>query len=448
MKSFIEYPNDHPFSIHNLPYGSFYTNQDASSRRCGVAIGGCILDLQALSYTTFYPGVLPRDTFAGPTLNAFMSLDKDIWLVFRVQLQELLSKGSPINLETTIRASNAAPNVNAESHIVRPLFVDRLSEDTAMCLPCDIGDYSDFYSSLEHTYNCGVLIRGKEKAMQLNWRHLPVAYHSRASSIVPSGTPIHRPVGQKLKNKDDTQPVIEPCARLDFELEVGFFYGGQATKLGERLSLAQATDRVFGAFLLNDWSARDIQTWEYVPLGPFLSKNFASTISPWIVPIHALETFTFPGYDHNPPLLPYLEDANNTNFDIPLTVSIKPAGSASDPKEGFTTISHSSLRHTYYTIRQMIAHHSTTGCPLKPGDLLRTGTLSAPGTEGYGSLLEKCEMGKRPFKVRISRGEEVERTFIQDGDTVKFEGTVKSSDEDWSIGFGQCVGTILAAIPL
>lgn len=151
-----------------------------------------------------------------------MSLDKDIWLVFRVQLQELLSEGSPINLETTITASKAAPNVNAESHIGRRLFVDRLSEGTAMCLPCDIGDYSDFYSSLEHAYNCGVLIRGKEKAMQPNWRHLPVAYHGRASSIVPSGTPIHRPVGQRLKNKDDTQPVIEPCARLDFELEVGF----------------------------------------------------------------------------------------------------------------------------------------------------------------------------------------------------------------------------------
>ncbi|KAJ1019396.1 hypothetical protein NDA16_004513 [Ustilago loliicola] len=232
------------------------------------------------------------------------------------------------------------------------------------------------------------------------------------------------------------------------KLKSAAFYGGEATKLGGRLSPAQAADRVFGAVLLNDWSARDIQTWEYVPLGPFLSKNFATTISPWIVPIHALEQFTCPGYDHDPPLLPYLEDPNNTNFDVALTVSIRPAETSNDAAEGFTTISHSSLRHTYYTIRQMIAHHSTTGCPLKAGDLLGTGTLSAPGTEGYGSLLEKSEMGKRPFKLTTSTGEQVERTFLQDGDTVKFEGRARSSDGAWSIGFGECVGTILPAIPL
>lgn len=246
MKSFIDYPKDHPFSIYNLPYGSFYTNQDPSSRRCGVAIGGYVLDLQALSYTKFFPDMLSRDTFSGvsctqlfdltaiatdilissssvqPTLNPFMSLDKDVWLSFRTHLQQLLSPGSPLSLDTTNTDANAAPDTNAESQIGRPLFIDRLSKGLTMCLPCDIGDYTDFYSSLEHAYNCGVLIRGPEKALQPNWRHLPVAYHGRASSIIPSGTGVHRPVGQRLGNKDDTQPVIEPCARLDFELEVGF----------------------------------------------------------------------------------------------------------------------------------------------------------------------------------------------------------------------------------
>ncbi|SPO23577.1 related to fumarylacetoacetate hydrolase [Ustilago trichophora] len=449
MKSIIEYPIDHPFPIQNLPYGSFYTSGETSNQRCGVAIGDYILDLQALSYTKFFPEVVTRDTFAGSTLNGFMSLDKATWLSFRKHLQQLLSHGSPIDVSTTITSSNIGPGLDVELLTGRRLFVNRLSNDTVMCLPCTIGDYTDFYSSLEHAFNCGVLIRGKEKALQPNWKHLPVAYHGRASSIVPSGTPIHRPMGQILEKPGDTQPIVAPCKRLDFELEVGFFYGGKPTKLGERLSPAQAADKVFGAVLLNDWSARDIQTWEYVPLGPFLSKNFASTISPWIVPIHALEEFTCPGYEHDPPLLPYLEDANNTNFDIPLSVAIRPAEANRWEDGSFDVISNSSLRHTYYTIRQMLAHHSTTGCPLSPGDLLGTGTLSAPGTQGYGSLLEKSHMGKQPFKLSTKGGkEEVERTFLKDGDTVCMSAKAKGKSGEYWIGFGECLGTILPSIPL
>ncbi|CDR88136.1 related to fumarylacetoacetate hydrolase [Sporisorium scitamineum] len=439
MKCIIDYPADHPFSLANLPYGSFYTDDEPLTRRCGVAIGDFILDLQALSLTRYFPADVSREVLSGSTLDAFMALDKHIWLLVRQHLQRLLSEGSPIDVHTTVTESNLADDV-AKSGVGRRLFINRLAEDTVMCLPCTIGDYTDFYTSIEHATNCGALIRGPTRALQPNWKHLPIAYHGRSSSIVVSGTPIRRPVGQILDKVGDVRPIVAPCRRLDFELEVGFFYGGRGTQLGERLSAGQAADRVFGAVLLNDWSARDIQTWEYVPLGPFLSKNFATTISPWIIPVHALEPFTCPGYTHDPPLLPYLRDADNTNFDVPLTVAIRPE-STSD----FEIISRSSLRHTYYTIRQMIAHHSTTGCPLRAGDLLGTGTISAPGEEGYGSLLEKSWMGQRPFL--LGGGEE--RTFLEDGDTVRMSGMVVVVGEGgYSVGFGECVGTVLPALPL
>ncbi|CBQ70829.1 related to fumarylacetoacetate hydrolase [Sporisorium reilianum SRZ2] len=433
MKCIVEYAADHPFSLANLPYGSFCTDGDASTRRCGVAIGDWILDLQALALTKFFPVDVVA---AEPTLNAFMALDRRTWLAFRQHIQRLLSVGSPLCVDTTITASNVLAG-NAAS-VGRALFVPRLARSTAMCLPCTIGDYTDFYTSLEHATNCGTLIRGPTHALQPNWRHLPVAYHARASSVVVSGTPVRRPVGQILDKPGDAAPIVAPSRRLDFELEVGFFYGGKETQLGERLSPAQAAERVFGAVLLNDWSARDVQTWEYVPLGPFLSKNFATTISAWIVPIHALEPFTCTGYTHDPPLLPYLRDADTTNFDVPLTVAIRPAESTCE----YEIISRSSLRHTYYTIRQMIAHHSTTGCPLRAGDLLGTGTLSAPGEQGYGSLLEKCEAGRRPFALA---GEE--RTFLEDGDSVRMSGLVMG-EEGHAVGFGECVGCVLPALPL
>ncbi len=223
MKCVVEYPKDHPFPIQNLPYGSFYTAGDASSQRCGVAIGDYILDLQALSYTSHFSPTLDRDVFAvQPSLNAFMGLEKRAWLDFRTHLQQLLSQPSPLTLDATVAAADVEAGIAQRKHIGRRLFVDRLAQDTVLCLPCRIGDYTDFYSSLEHAYNCGVLIRGKESALQPNWRHLPVAYHGRASSIVPSGTPIHRPVGQILDKPGDTAPIMAPCRRLDFELEVGF----------------------------------------------------------------------------------------------------------------------------------------------------------------------------------------------------------------------------------
>lgn len=222
MRCTIPYSEDHPFSIHNLPYGSFYTNNDPSTQRCGVAIGDYILDLQALSYTEFFGFDIPPSVFWGRNLNEFMSLDRSSWARLRELLQELLMEGGPIDLKTVVDRGNTIPNPAAQKFLGRPLFVDRLAKDTVMCLPCDIGDYTDFYSSLEHAYNCGSLIRGPEKALQPNWKHLPVAYHGRASSIVPSGTAIHRPIGQILEKPTDTQPIIAPCRRLDFELEVGF----------------------------------------------------------------------------------------------------------------------------------------------------------------------------------------------------------------------------------
>lgn len=455
MNCIIDYAANHPFSIANLPYGSFYTDNDPSTQRCGVAIGDWIVDLKALSYTTFCPGGVEPEVFRSTTLNLFMALSKSTWLSVRLHLQSLLTHPSAISQDTVITPTNLERS-SPSTVLSQPLLIPQSA--ATMCLPCTIGDYTDFYTSIEHATNCGTLLRGRSQPLLPNWKHLPVAYHGRCSSIVVSGTPIRRPVGQILDQPGDTQPVIAPCRRLDFELEVGFFYGGKATQLGERLSPEQAEDRVFGAVLLNDWSARDIQSWEYVPLGPFLSKNFATTITPWIVPIHALEPFTCPAYTHTPPLLEYLQDENKTNFDIPLQVGLRPQGSAH-----FTTVSESSLRHTYYTIRQMIAHHSTTGCPLKAGDLMGTGTLSAPGQTGCGSLLEKCWAGKRAFALSTSTSAvketdqeqqvvstpqscTVQRTFLEDGDEVVMTGL--AIGESGAVGFGECLGKILPAISL
>ncbi|MCO5563418.1 hypothetical protein L7F22_017060 [Adiantum nelumboides] len=280
---------------------------------------------------------------------------------------------------------------------------------------------------------------------------------NRELSVVVSGTDFHRPSGQILASPGDTQPVFSPCKRLDYELEMGFvsgcllrsqpqallikhyiqIYGGKATQLGQRLSPQQAQEHIFGVVLLNDWSARDIQTWEYVPLGPFLSKNFCTTISPWVVSMDALEPFGVGQYAHEPALLPYLEHDGGVNYDVDLTVEIK-----ADDDDEYHVVSRSSMKHMYYTLGQMLAHHSTTGCSMRPGDLLGTGTLSAPRPDGLGSLLEKSKLGREPFGL----GSRKDMTFLKDGDCVRLTGSARG--KGYTIGFGHCEGTVLPALPL
>jgi fumarylacetoacetase len=305
-------------------------------------------------------------------------------------------------------------------------------------MPIKIGDYTDFYASYEHAFNCGVLIRGPDNAIQPNWKHLPVGYHGRASSIVVSGTPFHRPVGQILDKPGDKQPIWAPCRRLDYELEIGCVYGGAATKLGERLTPNQAREHIFGFVLLNDWSARDVQTWEYVPLGPFLAKNFCTTIAPWIVSPDALTPFQVPQYEHEPALLPYLDDPNGSNYAVPLNIAIKTAESST-----YASVSTSSMQHSYYTFAQMYAHHSSTGCPLKPSDFIGSGTLSSPKDTGLGSLLERSRAGKEPFVLDETRKD---MTWLRDGDSVRISAKVAAPDGSYSIGFGECEGTVLPSI--
>jgi fumarylacetoacetase len=307
-----------------------------------------------------------------------------------------------------------------------------------MHMPIKIGDYTDFYASFEHAYNCGVLIRGPDNAMQPNWKHLPVGYHGRASSVVVSGTKFPRPVGQILEKPGDKQPIWAPCRKLDYELEMGCVFGGKATKMGERLTPDEARKHIFGYVLLNDWSARDVQTWEYVPLGPFLSKNFCTTISPWVVSPAALEPFQAPQYEHEPALLPYLEDTKGFGYGIPLDIAIK----APESKE-YAHVSRSSMKHMYYTFAQMYTHHSSTGCPINPSDLIGSGTLSAPNPEGLGSLLERSKLGREPFVLDDSRKD---MTWLRDGDSVLITAKVAAPDGSYSIGFGECEGTILPAI--
>ncbi|UZJ57581.1 hypothetical protein CBS101457_006901 [Exobasidium rhododendri] len=422
MDCFLTYTPDHPFPIENLPYGVFTTLRHTTPR-IGVAIADSILDLTALSQSEdlFTECGLPSSLFQQPSLNKFIAEQPSSWSSFRRFLQAILSPGSSL-----------ATAANKEEY-----FVDQ--SDAKMHLPIQVGDYTDYYASLEHATNCGTLIRGKEKALQPNWRHLPVAYHGRASSVVVSGTPFHRPVGQIAPEAGSNVPSISPTKRLDFELEMGFIYGGSSTRLGQRLSPSEASKHLFGVVLLNDWSARDIQTWEYVPLGPFLSKNFCTTISPWIVTCEALEPFKVQAYSHEPALLPYLCDPDGFNYDVTLTLDIQ-----GNEQDGYCQVTNSNLQHTYYTAAQMLAHHTTTGCPMNAGDLLGTGTLSAPRPDGLGSLLEKSEMGRKPFTLKQGGGEE--RTFLKDGDSVRIRGVARG--KGYSIGFGDCEGSVLEAIPI
>ncbi|XP_068183531.1 fumarylacetoacetase isoform X2 [Antennarius striatus] len=415
--SFIKVDAMSDFPLHNLPYGIFST-PDNVKHRIGVAIGDQILDVSVIKFL-FQGPVMSKhqDVFDQPTLNAFMALGHEAWTETRKTLQTLLSAdGSVLRDDISLR-SRAFVHQNAAT----------------MHLPADIGDYTDFYSSRDHATNVGIMFRGKENALMPNWLRLPVGYHGRASSVVVSGTPIRRPCGQM--RPDHTQPpVFGSSKQLDIELEMAFFVGGE-TQLGQPIPINKTNEHIFGMVLMNDWSARDIQAWEYVPLGPFLGKNFGTTISPWVVPMEALLPFVEPNPTQDPVPLPYLQHSDPYTFNINLSVSLKGQGLANA-----ATICESNFKYMYWTMKQQLAHHTVNGCNMRPGDLLASGTISGPDPESFGSMLELSWRASRS----ISLGGGETRTFLKDGDEVTITGYCQG--DGYRVGFGTCKGTILPAL--
>lgn len=415
LKSWIEVPSNSDFPIQNLPFGIFKTQ--SSNSRVGIAIGDQVLDLSVLNKLGFLDDFKIDDSvFSNQYLNDFIALGKPLCRSLRHRISNLLSINNPDlrdNKDARYKVLNFMSNVQ-------------------MQMPVKVGDYTDFYSSVDHATNVGTMFRDPANALLPNWKHLPVGYHGRASSIIVSGTPFHRPKGQ-TKPADADSPVFGPTKLLDFELEVGFIIGKQ-TQLGDSVSTEAADDHIFGLALFNDWSARDIQTWEYVPLGPFLAKNFASTISPWIVTLDALEPFRTAGYKQEPKVLPYLEYKGEKNIDINLEVSIQPE------KGEETNLCKSNYKFMYWTMEQQLAHHTSNGCNINIGDLMASGTISGPTPDSYGSMLELSWKGTKPVTLKDGS----ERKFINDNDTVIMRGYCQK--DGVRIGFGEAKGKVLAAL--
>ncbi len=415
LRSWIDIPKGSDFPIQNLPFGIFKTSY--LSAVAGVAIGNYVLDLVYLHEHGFFDGLgLPSGIFNQKYLNDFIALGKKKTREVRERISELLQHD---NDELKL-------NVGARELALIPM------DEVQMLLPVKISNYTDFYSSEEHAFNVGSMFRDPKNALLPNWKHLPVGYHGRASSIVVSGTPIHRPKGQ-IKPADSELPVFCPSQKLDFELELAFITC-QETKLGTPISASDAENHIFGFVLFNDWSARDIQQWEYVPLGPFLGKNFGSTISPWIVTMDALEPFRVQGPEQFPHVLPYLVTEGAKNFDVTLEVLIQP------DKSDETTLSRSNFKYLYWNVNQQLAHHTVNGCNVQVGDLYASGTISGPSPGSYGSLLELSWNGQRP--LHLADGSE--RRFIEDGDTIILRGHAER--DHIRIGFGECKGKILPAL--
>ncbi|WP_256238753.1 fumarylacetoacetase [Bacillus sp. EB600] len=417
MKSFIEVNPESHFPIQNLPYGVFSTEGN-KTLRVGTAIGNYVLDLSILEKEGFFKNILGNvpNVFERPSLNDFMSLGSEIWSEVRRKLQLVLSADEPqLRDNRSLRIKALIPQNEVKLH-----------------LPVKIGDYTDFYASKEHATNVGIMFRGKENALMPNWTHLPVGYHGRASSVVLSGTKVRRPLGQtKPKNAD--APIFGPCRQLDFELEMGFLIGS-GNKLGEPISVEQAERHIFGMVLVNDWSARDIQAWEYQPLGPFLAKNFATSISPWVVPLEALNPFRVEGPVQDPQPLEYLRQQGANSFNINLEVYLKGENQSTSKQ-----ISSSNFRSLYWSGAQMIAHHTIGGCDLNSGDLLGTGTISGSTKESRGSLLELTWRGTEP----VNFGEDEQREWLEDGDEVTMTGWCQGNG--YRVGFGEVTGTIVPA---
>jgi fumarylacetoacetase len=415
LKSWVDVPQGSDFPIQNLPFGVFRT--ESQLPRVGVAIGDKILDLKALHILGYLENLPFRlEDFLADSLNPMMKHGKKASRDLRNRISKLLRSDMP--------------DLRDREHHVKQVLVSQ--SEVQMLLPIRVGDYTDFYSSEDHARNVGTMFRDPAKALLPNWKHLPVGYHGRASSIVVSGTPINRPMGQ-VNPSDDTPPTFKASGQLDFELEVAFVtFDGKP--MGQRISTGEADDYIFGLMLFNDWSARDIQRWEYVPLGPFLAKNFGSTVSPWVVTLDALEPFRVPGPVQDPEVLPYLKYEGNKNIDIHLEVGIIPSNGQE------TIVSRSNYKHMYWNMTQQLAHHTVGGCNIKCGDMMASGTISGPTEGSFGSMLEIAWKGTKP--VAMTDGST--RNFILDGDNVVIRGYAEK--EGVRVGFGKCEGIVLPAI--
>ncbi len=402
METWIDIPKNSDFSIHNIPFGIFSTKD--SKKRVGTAIGDMILDLKLSSDLGVFDNLnFDFNVFENEHLNDFISLGKSITNNVRLIIQKELSDSSSV--------------LKNQSNLLIK------QTDAEMHLPLKIGDYTDFYSSIEHATNIGSMFRDPSNPLLPNWKHIPVGYHGRASSIIVSGIDIYRPKGQVLL-PDKKTPSFQLSSRVDFELEMGFIIG-KNSNLGESISTSEAEDYIFGKVLFNDWSARDIQKWEYVPLGPFLGKSFASSMSPWVVTLEALDLFRIDGPEQNPKVLPYLQYKGLKNYDINLEVAIEPDNS----KESI--VSSSNFKYMYWNMSQQLAHHTINGCNLNIGDLMASGTISGKDKGSYGSMLELSWGGKKP----VILGDGNSRVFINDNDTVIMRGYCEKNGK--RVGFGE-----------
>ena len=413
--SWIHVPENSDFPIQNIPFGVFLTAEDIIT--IGTRIGDTAIDLGALHQLGYFKGIeLTDDIFLQDSLNDFIADGRKTWRLVRNRISDIFLKG---NHELQ----------NNSAHCEKILFD---LDEIEMQLPVDVGDYTDFYASKEHATNVGCLFRDPENALLPNWLHIPIGYHGRSSSIIPSGTPIHRPVGQNRPGEDGI-PGFGPSKLVDFELEMAFITTA-ANDLGKRVPIEEAEDYIFGLVQFNDWSARDIQAWEYVPLGPFLGKSFASTISPWIVTLDALEPFRTEGPVQDPKPLPYLSQNGKMNFDIHLEVGIMPEGGEE------TIVAKSNFKYMYWSMAQQLTHHTVNGCNIRSGDMMGSGTISGPTKDSYGSMLELTWKGQNPITLKDGS----QRKFINDGDTVKMRAYCEK--DGLRIGFGNCDGKILPVI--
>ena len=414
MKSFINYPQNSDFSIHNIPFGVAVFNREYIA--CCTRIGDLVIDLATLFDYGFFDEIegLNENVFEAYTLNEFIELGKPVTNAVRLKIQELLLEGS---------------SLSHDEKTIEECFYDL--DKVQMMMPLHVQNYTDFYSSIEHATNVGKMFRDPENALLPNWKHLPVGYHGRASSIVVSGINFHRPKGQ-MKPADAEKPTFGASKQLDFELEMAFVLN-KNTEIGESISSQEAEDAIFGMVIFNDWSARDIQSWEYVPLGPFLGKNFCSSISPWVVTLEALEPFRTASPKQEPEVLDYLKFEGDKNFDINLEVYLQPENGEEN------LICKSNYKYMYWNMTQQLAHHTINGCNVEVGDLYASGTISGSEPNSFGSMLELTWRGQNPLK--LSDG--TERKFIEDHDTIIMRGF--SEKDGIRVGFGEVRGKVLPA---
>ena len=411
-KTWLELPSKTDFPIQNIPFGVFLTKENVVT--VGTRIGDYAIDLGALHQLNYFEGIELTDTvFLQDTLNEFISDGKKTWRLVRNRIADIFDAENP----------KLRDNKKHQEIVIFNI------EDVEMQLPVIVGDYTDFYSSKEHATNVGAMFRDPENALLPNWLQIPVGYHGRSSTIVPSGIPVHRPLGQILP-PGELNPVFEASKLVDFELEMAYITT-DANVMGENIPVEEAEQYIFGMVLLNDWSARDIQKWEYVPLGPFLAKNFATSISPWIVTMDALEPFRTKSPKQDPQPLPYLRQTGNNTFDINLEVAIQPENAAP------MTVTKSNYKYLYWTMSQQLAHHTSNGCRIYSGDMMGSGTISGSNPDSYGSMLELTWGGKNP--ITVSDG--TERKFINDNDTVIMTGFCEKNDI--RIGFGEVKSKLL-----